>query len=129
MVHHVHQCSNRHWIRRGSPCAHDYRSHHYRKPPWHSLAHLSWTRRHSALEPFVATYQASGAGGVQAGVYAELPHAMVASYQVGCGLSDRLKAFLTPFTGSTGSAFWSSLSSGSSTIFLLIHLASTPLNG
>ena len=50
------------------------------------MAPLSRTRRHSPPESTVAAAQAQGARGVQTRVYAELPHAMVARYQVGCRL-------------------------------------------
>lgn len=129
MVRHVHQRSDRLWIRRGGSGAHDPCSHHHRKSPWHSLAHLSWTRCDSTPEPFVVTDQAPGARGVQTGVDAELPHAMVASDQVGGALSHPSNVTLTTLTGSTGSASSLYLLSGSVMIFRLTHSESTPLSG
>lgn len=129
MVRHVHQRSDRLWIRRGGSGAHDYCSHHHRKSPWHSLAHLSRTRCDSTPEPFVVTDQAPGARGVQARVYAELPHALVASDQVGDALSYPSNVTLTHLTGSTGSAFSLYLLSGSYMIFRPTRSESTLLSG
>jgi len=129
MVRHVHQRSDRLWIRRGGSGAHDPRSHHNRKSPWHGLARLPGTRCYSTPEPFVVTGQAPGARGIQTGVYAELPYAMVASYQVGDALSYTSNVTLTTLTGSTGSVSSLYLLSGSVTIFRPTHSESTPLNG
>ena len=82
MVHHVHQCTDRHWVRCLGFGPYDCGPHHYGKSLARSVAHMFRSWSDPTSESILFATEAQGTRGIQPGDNEGHPYPVVVGHQV-----------------------------------------------
>ena len=128
MVHYVHECPNRYWVCCLSLRSYDRGAGLYRKPSASCMADMPWTWGDTTAQSYLPSFEVERTRRIQSGDHERYQDSLVAGHKVRSMISSHRNTQLTN-TDSTGSAWPSFRSSGSSTTSPPTPSASTPPPG